>query len=177
MDLPGRNYSPFSSSFNKKSMRTTQLFWAFLVILSSCHGPKSEQDTNPQDYLIFGHFYGRCMGESCVETFKLTNEQLFEDTIDDYSGEKFAFVPLNKAQFEEVKGLISLIPDQLSQEKETTIGCPDCADGGGLFIELAKGGRVQRWRIDQNKGNVPSYLHRFMDMVNAKIELLDASTK
>lgn len=156
-----------------KNMRTYYLYWIVLILVQSCHSPKPKVDSYEQDYLIFGHFYGRCMGESCVETYKLTDKQLFKDTIDDYNGETFDFVVLGNRQFEKVKDLASSIPGQLEQEKETVIGCPDCTDGGGLFIELAKDGKVQRWRIDQHKGNVPSYLHPFMDAVNVKIKLLD----
>lgn len=146
---------------------------AFLVgIFSSCNSPKSTGDLNDGDYLIFGHFYGRCIGKSCIEYFKLTDHGLFADALDDYDGEKFEFITLGKEQFEQAKDLTAMLPSQLLEEKETVIGCPDCADGGGLYIELSRKGTVRRWRVDQNKGNVPSYLHSFMNRVNATIEFL-----
>lgn len=151
-------------------MRAIYIFLALSGIFTSCNNPRTVEDTNDRNYLIFGHFYGRCVGENCVETFKLTDKYLFEDTIDDYAGENLKFVVLENEHFERVKDLAPLFPDLLLQEKETVIGCPDCADGGGLFIELARNGKVHRWRIDQNKGNVPAYLHPFIDRVNAKIE-------
>lgn len=124
------------------------------------------------NYLIFGHFYGMCFGEGCVETFKLTETALFEDTIDDYTGQNLQFVSLSNDQFELVKDLFRFFPNALLQEKETVIGCPDCADGGGLLIQYKSNGIVRSWRIDQNKNNVPAYLHTFMDKMNEKIALL-----
>lgn len=125
------------------------------------------------DYLIFGHFYGFCIGESCVETFKLTNEKLYEDSNDNYANEPFNFEVLDTTKFEAVKDLIDYFPTKLLSEEESTLGCPDCADAGGLFIEYSRNGTVKSWRIDQIKGNVPSYLHNFMDKVNEKISLIN----
>tara|TARA_R110002050_G_scaffold350_4_gene2313 strand:- start:29063 stop:29527 length:465 start_codon:yes stop_codon:yes gene_type:complete len=126
-----------------------------------------------QNYLIFGHFYGECGGEACVETFKLTDQKLFEDTVDDYSGQHMEFVELEDAKFEQVKDLVNFFPNRLLHDTETVFGCPDCADGGGLFIQYSNNGNVKSWRIDQDKNNVPSYLHEFMNKVNVKIELIN----
>ena len=50
-----------------------------VFMLTSC-----EKDDNLElstsDYIIFGHFYGKCVGEQCIEIFRLENEKLFEDT-------------------------------------------------------------------------------------------------
>ena len=64
-------------------------------------------------------------------------------------------------------------PSQLLNEKKTTIGCPDCADGGGLFIQYSENGNVKSWRIDQEKDNVPHYLHNLIDKVNEKIKIIN----
>ncbi|PIF01190.1 MAG: hypothetical protein CR994_01090 [Maribacter sp.] len=131
-------------------------------------------EMDPQDFLVFGHyFYGMCGGEGCVEIFKLTDKKLFEGTIDDYSGEEFEFMELGNDKFEQVKDLVDFFPRQLLDEKEAVLGCPDCADAGGLFVRYSKNGNVRSWRIDQVKGNVPSYLHDFIDKVNEKIALIN----
>lgn len=126
-----------------------------------------------QDFLIFGHFNGECFGEGCIETFKLTNKQLFEDTIDDYRGQSLDFVPLGNEKFEQVKDLIDFFPNQLLYQNKTVFGCPDCADGGGLFIQYSKNGFIKSWRIDQMQRNVPDYLHNFMNKVNDKIRIIN----
>jgi hypothetical protein len=129
--------------------------------------------SNESDYLIFGHFYGMCVGESCVETFMLTDTSLLEDTKDDYTGKEFNFKKLSKSKFERVKDLPDFIPNQLLNEKDSIFGCPDCADAGGLFVRYSDNGNVKSWRIDQVKANVPEYLHSFMDKVNEKIALVN----
>lgn len=129
---------------------------------------------NEQNFLIFGHFYGMCIGENCVETFKLTDKGLFEDTVDDYSGQNMKFIQLDNEKFLKAKDLVDFFPSQLLKEKEMIIGCPDCADGGGLFIQYSENGNVRSWRIDQEKQNVPPYLHRFIDKVNEKIKLINS---
>lgn len=153
-------------------MKRGFLIVSLIAIILSC----SSDDKiiiNEQNFLVFGHFYGMCIGESCVETFKLTDKKLFEDTIDDYSGQNLAFIELENDKFEQIKNLIDFFPNQLLNESETVFGCPDCADGGGLFIQYSENGKIKSWRIDQNKNNVPTYLHNFMDKVNEKIALIN----
>lgn len=129
---------------------------------------------NNTDYLIFGHFYGHCTGEACVETFKLTKNKLFEDSNDEYSAtEPFNFTELPSGKFEKVKELMDSFPVELLNEKEITLGCPDCHDQGGIFIQYSKNGSIKRWRIDQDKRDTPAYLHDFMDKVNEKIALIN----
>lgn len=142
-------------------------------ILSACSSDDSGININEENYLIFGHFYGECGGEGCVETFKLTNDSLFEDTVDDYSGQNTDFVALDNDLFEQVKNLTDFFPNRLLNQSETVFGCPDCADGGGLFILYSENGKEKSWRIDQVKDNVPEFLHGFMDMVNEKIALIN----
>ena len=57
---------------------------AFALLLGACNS--SDDDANPQDldYLIFGHFYGECFGENCIEIFKLEADALYEDDNDVY---------------------------------------------------------------------------------------------
>lgn len=121
------------------------------------------------DYLIFGHFYGECRGEECVEIFKIKGDVLYEDTTDSYVATEFEFVPLSQEKFELVDNIPAIIPGRLLDEAKNTIGCPDCVDQGGLYIEVSDNGEVKSWRIDQNKEEVPVYLHDFMDHVNEAI--------
>ncbi|MEP3209700.1 MAG: hypothetical protein ABJN95_10945 [Maribacter sp.] len=142
-------------------------------ILCACTSDDSGININEQNFMVFGHFYGECGGEGCVETFKLTNTSLFEDIVDDYSGQNMDFVALDNDLFEEVKNLSEFFPNKLLKESENQFGCPDCADGGGLFIQFSENGNVKSWRIDQVKANVPAYLHQFIDKVNEKIALIN----
>jgi hypothetical protein len=154
-------------------MKKVFLFLITFGVLFSCNKDDDNITINEQNFLIFGHFYGECFGESCVETYKLTDEKLLEDTIDDYSGHNLEFMELENEKFEQVNDLIDYFPNQLLNESETVFGCPDCADGGGLFIQYSENGNLKSWRIDQVKDNVPGYLHSFIDKVNEKIALIN----
>ena len=154
-------------------MKNILLILTIVGLLVSCNKDDDSIEINETNFLIFGHFYGECGGEGCVETFKLTENKLFEDILDDYSGENFDFVELSDDKFEQVKDIENFFPNQLLNNNENIIGCPDCADGGGLFIQYSENGNIKSWRIDQNKNNVPKYLHDFIDKVNEKIELIN----
>lgn len=153
-------------------MKKVFLALTLVGVIISCDDDEGVS-LNENSFLIFGHFYGECLGEACVETFKLTDTQLFEDTLDDYSGKNLEFAVLENAKFELVKDLPNFFPEKLLLENEDVQGCPDCADGGGLFIQYSKNGNVKDWRIDQDKRNVPEYLHHFIDKVNEKIRLIN----
>ncbi len=150
------------------NIKPTLLALVVLSIVTACN----KQNVS-SDYLIFGHYYGECMGEECIETFKLTDTQIYEDLIDDYSNNEFEFEKLNTSKFKKAKSLNTSIPAQLIAEKDSTFGCPDCADGGGIFIRHANDGIIKTWRIDQTKSNIPDYLHDFIDKVNETISELD----
>ncbi len=155
-------------------MKAGKLFILTLLIafISSC-SKNDEVELNKTDYLIFGHFYGECIGTTCVETYKLTNTKLYEDTNGNYLGTEFNFVELGNDKFHLTKDLIDYFPNQLLNENENVFGCPDCVDQGGLFIQYSKNENVKSWRIDQSKNAVPNYLHSFMDKVNEKIYLIN----
>ncbi|WP_027076270.1 hypothetical protein [Maribacter antarcticus] len=143
-------------------------------ILFSCDNNDHDSIViNEENFLIFGHFFGECGGERCVETFKLTDEKLFEDINDDYFGENLEFEELGNGLFKQVNDLSNSFPNQLMSESETILGCPDCADGGGIFIQYSVNGSERSWRIDQRKVNIPSYLHNFIDEINTKITLIN----
>lgn len=149
-------------------LKATRTFiYAFLtfVMLFSC----KKESMETEDFLIFGHFYGMCFGEECVETFKLTEDKLYEIDKDDYAHEVFNFKELSEVQFKAADGLIEQIPEEIQSSHLQTFGCPDCADQGGIYIQYKSADDFKIWRIDQSKSNIPEFLHDFVDEVNATI--------
>ncbi len=64
-----------------------------LMFLVSCN--TDNNGIKEENFLIFGYFIGKCVaGETCIETFMLTDKKLFEDAIDDYEGQNFQFFEL-----------------------------------------------------------------------------------
>lgn len=144
-----------------------------LLFFSSCEKKTTTPaPVTPSNSLVFGTFYGECMGEYCVLTYKLTETAVYEDTKKEYRGTTFSFVQMENDKFQEVDGLFTEFPTELLLETEETIGCPDCMDQGGVFIQLTQSGTVKRWYVDNNKSAIPGYLHAFIDLVHEKVDLI-----
>ena len=154
-------------------MKTIKIVLITLLLINTSCTDNTEEEINTFDYLTFGHFYGFCGGDDCVKTYQLTNENLYKDTVKDYSGEVLNFIELSHEKFELTKDLIDTFPIELLENDTTFIGCPDCTDGGGLFIQYSKNDIVKSWRIDLFKENTPDYLHDFIDKVQEKIALIN----
>lgn len=151
------------------------LFFITFLLSSSC----AEQKVQPKDdtYILFGHFYGFCMGEQCIEIFKLTDSELFEDLKDQYpSSQEFYngdYKKLDQQKFELVKSLKDNIPFELTQEKNHRIGTPDVTDGGGVYFAMVNESGTKFWLIDQFESNIPEYLRPFKDQINQSISLIN----
>ena len=143
-------------------------------MLISCK--KDNVKLSNYDYIIFGHFYGECGGEGCVEIFRLEEGKLFEDDKDKYpnSNDFYVgnYVQLSDQKFINAKDLINSFPPDLLNETSTVIGQPDGGDWGGLYVEYNFNGIRKFWLLDQMKSNVPTKYHDFIDKVNEKIKKL-----
>ncbi len=163
-------------------MRISQLFGLLIAVtLMSTTACKKDScnclPSSDTDYLVFGHFYGECIGEQCIEIFKLTDEALFEDTQDKYPSSQSAyegtFEALPEATFNEVSDLINQVPEALLNEPNGVIGMPDAGDWGGYYIEVQRDGVVQFWLIDTMEDNIPAFLHDFNEQVRTAITAIN----
>lgn len=142
-----------------------------ILFLISCM--KDNVELSKTNYLIFGHFYGECLGEECIEIFRLEDNKLFEGTSDTYPKRddfyEGDYVQLSEEKFKITKDLVNSFPSELLKETNHVIGQPDAGDWGGLYIEYNFDGVRNFWSIDQMKSNVPERYHNFIDEVNEKI--------
>jgi hypothetical protein len=153
-----------------------RFLWTLIVLstlfIMSC-SKEGKGLSASDDYLIFGKYFGLCMGEECVETYKLTSTQLFEDREDTYfpPGE-YDFELLSEELFEKVKDLKDQFPSRLLDEESQTFGCPNCYDQGEYFIEIPYNGETKSWRVDTNLDDIPTYLHEFVRHIDESISAL-----
>lgn len=142
-----------------------------IILLTSCE--KDDVELSNSDYIVFGHFYGECMDEECIEIFRLEKDKLFEDTKDQYPSSNHFYdgnyVQLSQQKFNDTKDLTNNFPKDLIEESDTVIGQPDAGDWGGLYVEYNFNGIRKFWLLDQKKSNVPKKYHDFIDEVNEKI--------
>jgi hypothetical protein len=150
------------------------LISAAMLVTISCN--KQEELPVQINEVIFGHFYGFCVGEKCIEIFKLTGSKLYEDVSDNYpsSAQPYNgnFIEMDDEKFQLVSNLLENIPETLLASQDTVIGSPDAADGGGLYIAINNENGVRYWLIDQMKYNIPEDLHTFVDEINRNIALI-----
>jgi hypothetical protein len=146
--------------------------YLFLIILFF-HSACAKENNEGFEYLIFGHFYGECIGEQCVEIFKLTSSELSEDSNDQYpSQDNFYdgnFSLISNEKFELVKDTPLEFPSEFWNEENTVIGQPDAGDWGGFYIEIKNEQGYDFWILDKMKPNVPVKYHSFIDLLNANI--------
>ena len=144
-----------------------------LLILASCNKDEDSKSAAGSE-LIFGHFYGECFGETCVETYKLNDVALFEDIEDGYAGSgPFDFEQLSVEQFQIADGLKDELPGELLLAEDQTFGCPDCGDWGGVFIQWTDAGTTQTWLADMENSSNPDYLQDFVDNIIETIRLIN----
>ena len=148
-----------------------------LLILTSCEHNELVESGSTSDYILFGHFYGFCQGEKCIEIFKLTTTALYEDTNDKYPNQskpyEGAFQQLDQSLFEKVKDLASKVPQELLATDSGVIGQPDAGDWGGLYFEISVHGKKQYWLMDKMKTNLPDYLRPFAADIESSITLIN----
>lgn len=147
------------------------------VVLLLTFACTNNDDDQLKATLVFGHFYGECVGEGCVEIFRLNDQLLFEDVRDQYPAYTTPYegdFSLSQSQyFQGVNDLWDIVPERLYDESDTIIGQPDAGDWGGIYLAVTKGTVDRYWLIDQKKSNVPDYLHELIDSVNAKIAFIN----
>jgi hypothetical protein len=158
-------------------MKNALVLFALLISLVAVSCKKDNTaKTLPSDTYIFGHFFGFCAGEQCVEIFKLEDGHLYEDTNDTYpmmdSDEPYVanWVMLPQEKYDLVSDAQSLMPAGLLTETETILGIPDASDGGGTYIQTTVDGVDKFWLIDNM---IEGYLDSFVTAVRADIELLN----
>jgi hypothetical protein len=152
---------------------------AAMVAFSSCEKDCNCAGTGEFEYMVFGHFYGECAGEGCVEIFKLDGERLYEDSTDVYpnglSPYTGAYFVLPEEKFQMVRDLVNDFPEALYAEPQIVIGQPDAGDWGGIYVEMKfknEPGLTGFWLLDQNESNMPQVYNDFVDKINEKIAII-----
>lgn len=139
----------------------------FLVALfSSCE----KNHLSPDVSLIAGEAYGFCAGD-CAHFFQINNTNLFRDNVDRYTGDvpTFEAVPLSEANYKLANSLLTSFPQYLLDHTNQTIGCPDCADQGGIHLYYTEGNQQFFWHIDTFVANQPVEIRDYIVEVRGVI--------
>jgi hypothetical protein len=144
-----------------------------IIVLSACKKNCGSNTTYvPQDnYIKFGHFYGECGGETCMENFIVTDHLLFEDTKDDYpTSTNFYngnYVIKTNSNIAAINTILNTVPQALLNDNNIVIGQPDAGDWGGDYFEYNKNGIHKFWLLDKQ----PTAYSNFVRAIDSCIKL------
>ncbi len=144
-------------------------FVLILMFSSSC----TKEDLDNIDYFSFGSAHGFCQG-NCADFFMIKDGAVYPDDIDYYSGSslKFKSEPLTAENYKLAKKLVDGFPSYLIKNPDRTFGCPDCADQGGIHIEIKEKGQIKRWHFDTAISNLPAGIQEYVQEMTEVIEEL-----
>ncbi len=139
------------------------------LFISSC---TRESLDNPE-YFSFGEAYGFCQG-NCATFFQIKDNMIYPDDIDRYvdTNLKFKTEALGADKYNLAKQLIENFPSYLTNNPDQTFGCPDCADQGGIHIEIKEDGQIKRWHFDTKISLLPAAIRDYVQEVSAVIGAL-----
>jgi hypothetical protein len=142
---------------------------------AACSGDV-EQLSKAGDYIVFGDFYGECVGAGCVDIYRISDGKVFEDMLDQYpSTSKLPHVveweQSPSTHYAEIVELIGEIPADLFDETDLVIGQPDAGDWGGFYLETNISGKTRYWLIDKMADNIPKYLRPYTRKLDEAIQL------
>lgn len=125
------------------------------------------------DYFAFGNSFGMCQG-NCANFFLIKDKSLYPDDMNYYTGTtlKFKSEVLPDDDYNLAQKLVKNFPDYLINNPDKTFGCPDCADQGGIHIELKENGLMKRWHFDTNISNLPDEIQDYVREISVVIEQL-----
>lgn len=161
-------------------MKITLIFITALLLISCEKETVDEKEIETtmnyaDDTFIFGHFYGECIGENCIEVFKIEDGKIYEDTSGSYpngTDDNFAWLLLENEKFEKAKSFPEFFPSELLSEIDQVIGMPDAGDWGGYIIGKMDDDELRIWLIDTMVENIPEYLHEYNDRIENVIDLM-----
>jgi hypothetical protein len=155
-----------------------KLILLLLIVLAGCQSNSisPEEQLSEGDYLIFGTFYGMCVGK-CFEAYRLDASGIYVDVgVDNrefYSNElNYEWQKLSKEKFEAIKNLYQSFPNELLADNTSVFGSPDAHDQGGWYIEIIDNGEKKSWRIDMVDERLPSYLLPFVSELRKAVTVL-----
>ncbi|MEJ1239075.1 hypothetical protein WBG78_13150 [Chryseolinea sp. T2] len=145
------------------------------LLASACQSDDvTNQETAAPRYILFGHFYGECQGEKCVEIYKLTEDALYENTNDKYppadTPYEGNFELMSNSNFEKVRDLMNQVPNELLEINSSVVGQPDAGDWGGVYFGMEENGEQRFWLIDKMDSNIPESIRPFVRKIEDSIE-------
>lgn len=170
---------------------TSFLILACLFAIVACSDTKPTNHSQPAkkeiieqayefEHIIFGRFCGFCNGE-CAVMYKIDfkTKRLFADHTESYwkhhngNDLQFATEIDNKSKIEAAMKIPASVPLSILEAKsKSRFGCPDCADGCGIYFEFKKDGETKSFYIDYQTDQLEGEIKDFADYLRSVIETM-----
>lgn len=155
----------------KKQSFIILLFITVLTLSCKKENPITPLDLSSGDYFIFGEYAGFC-SENCARFFIVKDKQIYGD-LNDYfyspDSLKFNSSPLEVSKYNIAAPLLTDFPTYLDNHKNETFGCPDCTDGGAVYIILKQDGIISHWNVDNFIQNQPEEIRDYITRMRTLI--------
>lgn len=125
-----------------------------------------QSDAARADYFMFGFF-----GDRNCNFYMIKNDSLYTTTgcLRD-TASFLATMPHTKYNNSLV--LKYTLPLYLSNMPDTTLGCPNCLDQGGWYIEYRVGANIKRYNLDNDTAALPSGIKNYVLRLKASVDSL-----
>lgn len=162
------------------------IFFAF-VLLAACNSTREKSSTSTTtaakenvQHIVFGRYCGMSPGNNAtLYKVDIANDRLYIDTSNTFMNDygktlTFPSTPAPADQYRMAEEIVSRIPDSLFlAPNEERFGCPDCADGCGIFFEIQTPAYRKYFYIDYQTEQLEGYVKPFGEYLKRKIEEME----
>ncbi|HEY0066309.1 MAG TPA: hypothetical protein VGB46_03065 [Flavisolibacter sp.] len=158
-----------------------------LILLAACNSTREKSSSSNStaakenvQHIVFGRYCGMCP-RNCATMYKVdvANDRLYIDTTDNFKNDygktlSFPSTPAPADKYRIAEEIVSRIPDSLFlAPNEERFGCPDCADGCGIFFEIQTPTYRKYFYIDYQTEQLEGYMKPFGEYLKKKIGEMD----
>jgi hypothetical protein len=127
------------------------------------------------EYFRYGSFFGECLGY-CQTEIKIERESIQKKS---KGWNQYDELPkterieiVNSIYFEELTRYLDF---NKFKKLDEVLGCPDCADGGGEWVEIRRNGQTSKVTFEY--GNAPEELSNIIGLLRAYASSFNAASR
>jgi hypothetical protein len=151
-------------------MKKLMLLLLTVLVFGAC----KESEEPLQDAFVFGRWSAFCTG-NCIQIYKLENDKLYVDNLNSFREAAtitYKPTPLSNQYVAKAKSLRDSFPQSLLENPFSVIGCPDCADQGGIYLAFDNREGTLYWQIDADETTWPEVIRPYLEELTEFIDQL-----
>lgn len=139
---------------------------------------RTSVNTEPK-IVVFGRYYGRCIGNNCVEIYRFDGSNIYEDINekrpghDDFFEGNFKHLVELDVRLNLFKLVNELPYEHLTSLRGNIVGDPGAYGQGVYYLEYQDTFIRKFWIIDTDKSNTPKEIHPYTDLLGEMIDIIE----